>query len=199
MVIYNGRIRKKITLSKQKFSSWWVIAIQLEDLLIKMGVSYRQESDKSPKLFATTIPSLVWRFCLTGLFLYLVRSIFGNYHWSRKNVHIPHPRWKFPRAVDFPFETVRGSSPVQIAFKMRSNDVQMAFATVHPKHVHVNIRSRPFLYVKYRSWVKFIRATLKYVHISKICANFHVLTLAGSIIWRFSHGKTILKQNLYTP
>ena len=69
MVIYNGRIRKKITLSKQKFSSWWVIAIQWEDLLIKMGVSYRQESDKSPKLFATTIPSLVWRFCLTGLFL----------------------------------------------------------------------------------------------------------------------------------
>ena len=37
----------------------------------------------------------------------------------------------------------------------------------------------PFLYVKYRSSAKFIPATLKYVHISEICANFHVLTLAG--------------------
>ena len=66
----------------------------------------------------------------------------------------------------------------------RSNCVQMAFATVHSKHVHVNIRSRPFLYIEYRSSVKFIRATLKYVHISEINANFHVLTLAG-IHWNY--------------
>ena len=68
----------------------------------------------------------------------------------------------------------------------------MAFATVHSKHVHVNIRSRPFLYVKYRSSVKFIRATLKYVHISEISANFHVLTLAGSDQYEF-YGQEKLK------
>ena len=40
---------------------------------------------------------------------YLVRPIFGNYHGFWENVRIPHFRWKFPRAVDFPYETVRGS------------------------------------------------------------------------------------------
>ena len=43
--------------------------------------------------------------------------------------------------------SVRDRSWQQIAFKLRSIGVQMAFATVHSKHVHVNIRSRPFLYV----------------------------------------------------
>lgn len=43
------------------------------------------------------------------LFWYLVRPIFGNYHGFWENVRIPHFRWKFPRAVDFPYETVRGA------------------------------------------------------------------------------------------
>ena len=101
------------------------------------------------------------------------------------------------KCVQVAFTTVRdrsnGVQMVCATVRDRSNGVQMAFATVHSKHVHVNIRSRPFLYVKYRSSVKFIRATLKYVHISEICANFHVLTLSGNYIATREHDKVKTK------